>query len=276
MSAHIQQTPRYHCLRRSQPRPEAETVSAYPRVRVHSRPRSPRSPTAEDYEDAPEPTTATSPGDPTTHTHAQAHTSAQGHGPTHGQWWQRWTHTQLWEVRKRAWAEPSLKGLVRRPRRGSAENCRLQPEWGWMSQATWEAMLANALHPKGVHLRELSPTQDHPYVLRHLRETIQETWREGRRLWDITPSPPPHTDTPSPPRKRRCTDTGSTGTTSTRSTPGTPRTTEHDAPEPRPAAPPPNPTGDYFLGRAKAARRRRSLPPQPNSPGSVPRTNPPR
>ena len=41
----------------------------------------------------PGPARATSLHDPTTPTHA--HSSAQGHGPTHGQWWHRWTHTQL-------------------------------------------------------------------------------------------------------------------------------------------------------------------------------------
>ena len=45
---------------------------------------------------------------------------------------------------------------------------------------------------------------------------------------------------------------------------------------PRPAAPPPNPTGGCSLGRIPATRRRRSLPPQPSSPGSGPRTHPPR
>ena len=69
--------------------------------------------------------------------------------------------------------------------------------------------------------------QDHPYVLRRLRETLQETQQDGIRLWDITQSPAPHTHTLSPPHKRRRTDTGGT-----HSTPGALRTTHHDAPDP--------------------------------------------
>ena len=65
-----------------------------------------------------------------------------------------------------------------------------------------------------------------PYA-RRLRETLQETQRDGIRLWDITQSPAPHTHTPSPPHKRRRTDTGGT-----HSTPGALRTTHHDAPDP--------------------------------------------
>ena len=96
-----------------------------------------------------------------------------------------------------------------------------------MPQAAWEAMMADALHPLGVHPRNLPAPEDHPYVLRRLRETLQETRREGRRVWDITPSPTPHTNTPSPPHKRRCTDTGGK-----HSTPGALRATQHDAPDP--------------------------------------------
>ena len=129
---------------------------------------SPRTPTAQDYEDSPRPATATSPHDPITLIHA--HSSAQG--PAQGQWWQRWTQTQLWELLKLARAEPSLEGLVHRPRKGSVENCRLQPAGGWMSQAAWEAMLADALHPQGVRPRNLPTPQDHPYVLKRLRETL--------------------------------------------------------------------------------------------------------
>ena len=72
-------------------------MRAYPRVRIRPRPRSPRNPTAQDYEDSPGPAIATSPYDPTIPTHA--HSSAEGHGPAQGQWWQRWTDTQLWELR---------------------------------------------------------------------------------------------------------------------------------------------------------------------------------
>ena len=65
-----------------------------------------------------------------------------------------------------------------------------------MPQAAWEAMLADALRPEGVHPRNLPSPQGQPYVLRRLPEALQETRREGRRLWDITPSPTPRTHTP--------------------------------------------------------------------------------
>ena len=197
----------------------------YPRVHIRPPSRSPRTPTAQDYEDSPGPPTATSPHDPITPSHA--HSSAPGHGPALGQWWQRWTHTQLWELRKWARAEPLLEGLVHRPRKGSVENCRLQPAGVWMPEAAWEAMLANALHPQGGHPRNHPAPQDHPNVLKRLRETLQETRREGRRLWNITPSPTPRAHTPSPRHKRRRTDTGNP-----RSTPGALRATQHDAPDP--------------------------------------------
>ena len=149
MSAHIQQMPRYRRHRESQPNPETETLHAYPRVHIRPRPRCPRTPTAQDYEESPGPATATSPHDPITPTHA--HSSAQGHGLAQGQSWRRWTHMQLWELRNWARAEPSLRGLVHLPRKGSVENRSLQPAGALMPQAAWEAMLADALHPLGVH-----------------------------------------------------------------------------------------------------------------------------
>ena len=96
-------------------------MRAYPRVHIRLRPHSPRTPTAQDYEESPRPATANSPYDDITPTHS--HSSAQG------QWWRRWTHTQL-----REWApgEPSLEGLIQRPGRGSAENRCLQPAGGRM------------------------------------------------------------------------------------------------------------------------------------------------
>ena len=196
-----------------------------PRVHIRSRPHSPRTPTVQDYEESPRPAAATGTNDPVTPTNT--HSSAEDRGPAQGQWWQRWTDTQLWELQKWARGEPSLEGLVGRPRKGSVENCRLRPAGGWMPQAAWEAMLADALHPLGVHPRNLPAPQDHPYVLKRLRETLQETQRDGIRLWDITQSPAPHTHTPSPPHKRRRTDTGGTHTT-----PGALRGTQHDAPDP--------------------------------------------
>ena len=108
-------------------------MHTYPRVHIRPRRRSPRTPRAQDYEECHRPVTATSPDDRITATHA--HSSAQGHGPAQGQWWRRWTHMQLWELRKWTRAEPSLEDLVHRPRKGSAENRRLQPARGWMPQA---------------------------------------------------------------------------------------------------------------------------------------------
>ena len=225
MTAHMQRMPHYRRRRESPPNPEAETVRAHPRVHIRVHPHSPSTPTEQDYEESPRPAAAAGSHDPVTPTHA--HSSAHDRRPTQEQWWQRWTHTQLWELRKWARGEPSLEGLVHRPRKGSVENGRLRPAGGWMPQAAWEAMLADALHPLGVHPRNLPAPQDHPYVLRRLRETLQETRRDGVRLWDITQSPAPHAHTPSPPHKRRRTDTGDTP-----STPGALRATQHDAPDP--------------------------------------------
>ena len=120
-----------------------------------------------------------------------------------------------------------------------------------MPQAAWEAMLADALHPLGVRPSNPPAPQDHPYVVRRLQETLQETQRDGIRLWDITQNPAPHTHTPSPPHKRRRTDTGGT-----HSTPGALCTTQHDAPDPWPAAPPPNPVTQQTTTTGRHARPR--------------------
>ena len=124
MTPHMQRMPHYRRRRESPPNPEAETVRAYPRVHIRVHPHSPRTPTEQDYEESPRPATAAGPHEPVTPTHA--HSSAQDCRPTQEQWWQRWTHTQLWELRKWARGEPSLEGLVHRPRKGSVENCRLR------------------------------------------------------------------------------------------------------------------------------------------------------
>ena len=147
--------------------------------------------------------------------------------------------------------EPSLEGLVHRPRKGSVENCRLRPAGGWMPQAAWEAMLADALRPLGVHPRNLPAPQDHPYVLRRLRETLQETQRDGIRLWDITQNPAPHKHTPSPPHKRRRTDTGDT-----QSTPGALRPHNTTRLTPRSAAPPASPVTQQTTTTGRHARPR--------------------
>ena len=122
-----------------------------------------------------------------------------------------------------------------------------------MPQAAWEAMLADALHPLGVHPRNLPAPQDHPYVLRRLQETLQETQLDGICLWDITQSPAPHTHTPSPRHKCRRTDTGGT-----HSTPGALPTTQHDAPDPPASA---HDNGHHYAERhrTRARYRRNSL-----------------
>ena len=158
---------------------------------------------------------------------------------------------QLWELRKWARGEPSLEGLVHRPRKGSVENCRLRPAGGWMLQAAWEAMLTNVLHPLGVHPRKLPAPQDHPHVLRRLRETLWETQRDGIHLWDITQSPAPHTHTPSLP------------TSVSAPTPAAPTAPQEPcAPHnngrrtPGPAAPPPNPVTQQTCTMGRHARPR--------------------
>ena len=137
------------------------------------------------------------------------------------------------------------------PARGRWKTAASSWRGGWMPQAAWEAMLADAPHPLGVHPRNLPAPQDHPYVLRRLRETLQETQWDGIRLWDIAQSPTPHTHPPSPSHKRRRTDTGGA-----HSTPGALRATQHDAPEPQPAAPPANPVTQQTTASGHRARPR--------------------
>ena len=224
-------------------------MRAHPQVHIRARPNSPRTPAEQDYEESPRHASATGLHDPVTPTHA--HSSAQDRGPAQGQWWQRWTHTQLWELRKWARGEPSLEGLVHRFRKGSVENCASGRRGGgcrrphgkpcWPMRSTpWESTPATSPRPK-----------DHPYVLRRLRETLQETQRDGIRLWDITRSPAPHTHTPSPPHKRRRTNTGGT-----HSTPGALAPHNTTRLTPRPAAPPPNPVTQQTATTGRHTRPR--------------------
>ena len=181
---------------------------------------------------SPGPTATSRPHDPTMQTHicTRTHAHAQGHGPAPGPWWQRWTHTQLWELQKLARAEPSLDGLVRRLRRGLTENRRRRPAGRWMPQCAWEGMLAVALHPRGVQPHQLFASQDNLHVLRRLRKALKATPKEGRRLCDIIPSPPLRTGTSSPPRKRRGTDPSGDTTIPTHSIPGAPRALQRPSP----------------------------------------------
>ena len=62
-----------------------------------------------------------------------------------------------------------------------------------MPQAAWEAMLADALHPQGVQPRNLPAPQDHPYVVKRLRENLQEA-NEKADACGTSPKPnPAHT-----------------------------------------------------------------------------------
>ena len=105
-------------------------------------------------------------------------------------------------------------------------------------------MLVDALHPQGGQPRELPAPQDQPYVLRRLRETLQETQRGGRRLWDITPSPGQQTQTPPPHPPRVDARTTAAPAPPRPAAPREPRAPHNIARlTPRPAALPPNPRG---------------------------------
>ena len=249
MTAHIQRMPHYRRRRESPPNPEAATVRAHPRVHIRARPHSPRTPKEKDYKQSPRPATATGLHDPVTPTHA--HSSAQDRRPAQGQWWQRWTHTQLWELRKWARGEPSLEGLVHRPRKGSVEICRLRPAGGWMPQAAWEAMLADALHPLGVHPRNLPAPQDHPYVLRRLRETLQGH-SETASACGTSPKAQPRTNTP--PHHPTSVGAPTPAAPTAPQEPSAPHNTTR--PTPRPVAPPPNPVTQQTTTTGRHARPR--------------------
>ena len=207
-------------------------MSAYTRVRVRPRPaHSPRTPTARDYEESlgpPQPTVPMTPPHaptptPTPTTKATDQPSERGGsaGPTRscGSCRSGPGRSSL----TRAWS-PGSQGVGEQPSTAAG---------GGMDATGCMGSHAGGCAPSlGSPSRELLPPQDHLYVLRRLRQTIPETRREGKRLWDITPSQVPPTDTPLPPRKGRRTDAGSANTTLTRSTPGTPRASQHDSPDP--------------------------------------------
>ena len=95
-----------------------------------------------------------------------------------------------------------------------------------MPQDAWEPMPTGALHPHGVHPRNLRAAQHQPHVLERLQEALQATQKGGKRLWDITPRPPARIDTPSTPQR---TYTGGAGTTQAHSSPNAARPTQHVA-----------------------------------------------
>ena len=96
-------------------------------------------------------------------------------------------------------AEPSLEGRVCQSFRETTENRPLHPAGGWMPQDVWEAMLANALHPQGVHPGQVPAPQDHPRGLKRLWETRQAT-QEGRK------APVGHHAKPSPTHRHTLAD----------------------------------------------------------------------
>ena len=249
MTAHMLRMPHYRPRRESPPNPEAETVRAHPRVNIRARPHSPRTPTEQDYEESPRPATATGPQDPVTPTHA--HSSAQDRRPAQGQWWQPWTHKQLWELRKWARGEPSLEGLVHRPRKESVENCRLWPAGGWMPQAAWEAMLADALHPLGVHPRNLPRP-------RTTRMSLGACGRPSRRHSETasacgtSPKAQPRTNTP--PHHPTSVGAPTPAAPTAPKEPCAPHNTTRLTPHP--AAPPPNPVTQQTTTTGRHARPR--------------------
>ena len=278
MTAHIQRMPRYRRCRESPRNPEAETVRAYPRVHICWRPHSPRTPTVQDYEESPRPATATGPHDPVTPTHA--HSSAQDRGPAQGQWWQRWTHTQLWGLRKWAGGEPSLEGLVHRPRKGSVGKCRLRPAGGWMPQAAWEAMLADALHPLGVQPRNLPAPQD-------TRMSSGACGRPSRRHSETASacgtSPKAQPRTHTPPHHPTSVGAPTPAAPTAPQEPCAPHNTTRLTP--RPAAPPPNPVAQQTTSTGRHARpcpevtkrtRRRRTPTHTTTGTTTPKGNEPR
>ena len=119
----------------------------------------------------------------------------------------------------RAWSTSPAKGRRRTAasgrRGGGCRRTHGKPCWLMRS------------NPLGVHPRNLPARQDHPYVLRRLRDTLRETQRDGLFLCDLSRSPAPHIHTPSEPHKRWRTDTGGS-----HSTPGALRATQHDVPDP--------------------------------------------
>ena len=85
------------------------------------------------------------PNDPTTPTHA--HSSAQGHGPAHGQLCQPWTHTQLWELRKRPGQSPPSRAWYTGRRGGGCHRPHGKPCWPMRSTPT-ESTPASSPHPR--------------------------------------------------------------------------------------------------------------------------------
>ena len=200
LSAHVKQMSCYRRLHGPQPNPQTESVFIYPRVPLRATRPLPAHPHGAGLRGLPRPVAAASPHDSTARTHAHTHAHAKGHGPARG-WAALDPYTavgaaELGPGGAIPWGSSGPAGSRQRTVDSSRRG-------GWMPQDAWKAMLANALHPQGVHPREIPAAQDHPYVLRGLQDRLHATRRERRRLWDIIPRPTAPTDTPSPPCKCR-------------------------------------------------------------------------
>ena len=97
-------------------------------------------------------------------------------------------------------------------------------------------MLADALHPLGVHPRNLPAPQDHPYVLRRLRETLKKTQRDAYAC-GTSPKAQPRTHT-SPHHPTNVSAPTQAARTAPQE-PCAPHSTTRLTPQP--AMPPPNP-----------------------------------
>ena len=164
-------------------------MRAHARVHIRARPHSPRTPTEEDYEESPRPVAATGPHDPVTPTHA--HSSVKTAGPPKDSGGSAGPTRSSGSCESGPGESPPSRAWSIGPARGRWRTAASGRRGGWMPHAAWEAMLADALQPLGVHPRNLSAPQDHPYVLRRLRETLQETQRDGIRLLGHHPKPSP-------------------------------------------------------------------------------------
>ena len=131
------------------------------------------------------------------------------------------------------------------------ENCRLRPAGAWMPQAAWEAMLADALHPLGVHPRNLPAPQDHPYVLRRLRRPSRKR-SETASACGTSLKAQPRTNTP--PHHPTSVGAPTPATPTAPQEPCAPHNTTRLTP--RPAAPPSDPVTQQTTTTGRHARPR--------------------
>ena len=223
-------------------------MRAYPRVHIRPRPNSPRNPAAQDYEESPRPATATSHHDPITPTHAQS--SAQDRGPAQGQLWPRRTYTQLWELRKSARAEPSLKGLVHRSRERSVENCRLQQAGGVDAAGGMRSHAGRFAPPPGSPPLATSPRPRTTGMSSGACGRPSRRHRETASASKTSPKAQPRTHTP--PRHPTSVGAPTPAVPIAPQEPCAPHSTTRL--NPRPAAPPPGPVTQPATAAGRHAR----------------------